>query len=119
MASKHKGAEHHIKAAEHHEQAARHHREAAKQYEAGAHDKGAHHAHIAYGHTTHARQHAQEAGKAHADVTPGNPDALRRPSQAQPHQGSRADGSCWGLPSAMLCWRRELNHGTRGGGAVP
>jgi hypothetical protein len=40
-------AEHHRKAAEHHEHAARHHNEAAKHHDAGAHEKAAHHAHIA------------------------------------------------------------------------
>jgi hypothetical protein len=40
---------------------------AAKHYEAGAHEKAAHHAHIARGHAILAREHAEEAVKAHVE----------------------------------------------------
>jgi hypothetical protein len=36
-------------------------------YDAGHHEKGAHHAHTARGHATHARHHSEEAAKAHAE----------------------------------------------------
>src|SRR5262249_17130379 len=40
---------------------------AAKHHEAGHHEKAAHHAHTARGHVSHARAHAEEAAKAHAE----------------------------------------------------
>jgi hypothetical protein len=39
----------------------------AKHHEAGHHEKAAHHAHSAMGHAFHARGHAEEAAKAHAE----------------------------------------------------
>ena len=49
--AEHKIHEHHEHAAQHYEQAAKHHREAAKHHKAGNHEKAAHHARIAFGHT--------------------------------------------------------------------
>ena len=43
-----------------------HHREAANHHDSEDHEKAAHHAHIAHGHTLHATHHAEEAGKHHA-----------------------------------------------------
>ena len=60
-------AKHHRKASEHHTRAAIHHGEAAKHYEAGHHEKAAHHAHTASAHVIHAKEHADNAAKAHAD----------------------------------------------------
>jgi hypothetical protein len=57
----------HKKAGEHCTHAARHHGEAAKAYEAGHHEKAAHHALTASAHELHAHGHAQEAAKTHAE----------------------------------------------------
>jgi len=53
----------HTKAAEHHKKAADLHLEAAKHHEAGNHDKAASSAHMAYGHTCCAVEHARDASK--------------------------------------------------------
>ena len=54
-------------AAYHHERAAYHNKEAAKYEEAEAHEKAAHHAYLAHGHTQHAINCDAEAAKLHAD----------------------------------------------------
>ena len=42
--------------------------EAAKHYEAGKHEKAAHHAHTARAHAVHAREHSEEAAKVHLEA---------------------------------------------------
>jgi hypothetical protein len=87
---------------------ARHHGEAAKHHEAGNHEKAAHHAHTANAHGYHARGHAEEATKAHAEHEIGR--------GAQPPKGpwsrrtvmpSRRDHLAQGAPRSGLS-RRKL-----------
>jgi hypothetical protein len=59
------GATHHDALAQHDEEATRHRQQAAKLYLCGHHKKVSHHAHLAYAHPLHAKQHAEEAAKAH------------------------------------------------------
>jgi hypothetical protein len=59
-----KASEHHKKPSERHIHAARQLGEAAKHYEAGKHEKAAHHAHTPRAHAVRYR-HAEEAVKAH------------------------------------------------------
>jgi len=47
------------------EEAARHRQQAAKLYQCGHHEESSHHAHLAYAQHLHAKQHAEEAAKAH------------------------------------------------------
>ena len=54
-------------AARHHECAANNYKEAAKCEAAGEHEKAAHHAYLAHGHTQHAIQSDAEAAKLYAD----------------------------------------------------
>jgi hypothetical protein len=62
-----KAADFNKKASEHLTHAARHHGEAAKHYEAGNFEKAAHHAHTARGQAIQAKEHAEEAVKAHTE----------------------------------------------------
>jgi len=48
-----------------HRALARHHTEAAKHHEAGQHEKAAHHAQNARAQATYAREHSENAAKAH------------------------------------------------------
>ena len=59
------GATHHDAPAQHDEEAARHRQQAAELYQCGHDGKVSHHAHLAYAHPLHAKQHAEEAAKAH------------------------------------------------------
>ncbi len=58
-------ADHHKKAVEHHEKAVHHHKEASKGYEANQHEKVAHHAHLAHGHSQQSIDQKTEAAKSH------------------------------------------------------
>ena len=60
-----KAAESHKKASEHLTHAARDHAEAAKHQEAGQHEKAAHHAQNARAQATYAKEHSENAAKAH------------------------------------------------------
>ncbi len=60
-------ADAHRRAAGHHEETARHYKAAVIEYEAGRHDRAAHHAFVAHGHVEHALRHSAEAAKAHAE----------------------------------------------------
>jgi hypothetical protein len=53
------------KAFEHHTNTAKHHQEA-KQYESGSHEKASHQAHSASGHASQAREHGENASRAHS-----------------------------------------------------
>jgi hypothetical protein len=69
--------EHHHHAARHHEKAAYHHKEAAKYDRAEEHEKAAHYAYLAHGHSQQAVHHEAEAAKLHAEecaspVTPAS-----------------------------------------------
>ena len=59
--------EHYHYAARHHERAAYHYNEAAKLEQANEHERSAHHAYLAHGHTQHAIQHDAQAAKLHAE----------------------------------------------------
>ena len=59
--------EHYHHAARHHERAAYHYKEAAKYAETEEHDKAAHHAYLAHGHSQHGIHHDAEAAKLHAE----------------------------------------------------
>ncbi|WP_246151090.1 hypothetical protein [Adhaeribacter aerolatus] len=61
-----KSAEHHQIAADHLEQAAKNHRAAAEHLAAGDHQKAAHHGYTAYGLSSHAQYHAQQAALHHS-----------------------------------------------------
>lgn len=61
-----KSAVNHKKAAEYYEQAAANHRAAAEHLAAGDHQKAAHHGYTAYGLSSHARQHAEDAALHHS-----------------------------------------------------
>lgn len=59
--------EHYHHAARHHERAAYHYKTAAKYNQNEEHEKAAHHAYIAHGHTQQALHHGREVAKLHAE----------------------------------------------------
>jgi len=59
------GARHHDAPVHHDEEAARHRQKAAELYQCGHHEKVSHHVYLASAHSLHAKQHAEEAAKAH------------------------------------------------------
>jgi len=59
--------EHYHHAARHHERAAYHFKEAAKYDQANEHEKAAHNAYLAHGHSQHAAHYDAEAAKLHAE----------------------------------------------------
>jgi len=74
-------------AAGRHEKAAYHHKEAAKYDQAEEHEKAAHDAYLAHGHSQHAVHHEAEAAKLHAErcasvVTPASAQAGQTQSAA-------------------------------------
>jgi hypothetical protein len=83
-------AEYHHKAAEHHEHAARHHKDAAKHHESGNHEKAAHDALLAQGHSHHATYYECEAAKSYVEqMRAVEAPFANRPQRARAETGRR------------------------------
>jgi hypothetical protein len=81
MTARHRATEHHTAAAAHHAQAAMYHRESSKHYQIGKdYAHAAHQALIAHGHSLHAIDSSNEAGKYYAqhDGTAKYPEPIAR-----------------------------------------
>ena len=97
-------AKHHRKASEHHTRAAIHHGEAAKHYEAGHHEKAAHHAHSRERpNVIHAKEHAYNAAKAHAHE-------FRKEVKEFWLKMDQREGGRWRLTKQ---WRSSSNKGSK------